>query len=299
MSKSLQINCIHANNGPGIFSKRLARSLLDLGVKFEQGAKNQLSIISGPYKKGLFNILRLDGLYFNPEHPENLSIFECYKKADHIIFQGEFCKAQYEAFTGIKKENTIIRNGVTSDFFIEPFQDKDLKKKRIVASASWRRHKRLEEIIACFDDPRLKNFELHVLGGHDYWRGKYKPKNVNLYKFSDPSKLASMYSQYDAMIHLSWLDWCPNTVVEALACGLPVLCSHNGGTKELVRDNGIVIKLEEDYIPGTEVDLTNPPEVDRNIIVEGLLKLVEIPKDFTRDDLRIENVAKQYYNILK
>lgn len=299
MSKSLEINCIHSYNGPGIFAWRLHNALRAMGVKSEKDADNQLSIISGPYKEGKFNILRLDGLYFNPRHPENLQIFECYKKADHIIFQGEFCKAQYEAFTGIKKPNTIIRNGVPSGFFNNPFEDRKKGKKRIIASSSWRRHKRLEEIIPCFDDPRLKNFELHVLGGDEYWTGKWKPENVILYDFSDPDKLPLMYHQCDAMIHLSWLDWCPNTVVEGLACGLPVLCSHNGGTKELVKDNGVVIQLEEDYIPGTEVDLRKPPEVDRNIIIEGILELVEKPKDFVRDDLKIENVAKQYYNILK
>ena len=36
-------------------------------------------------------------------------------------------------------------------------------------------------------------------------------------------------------------DWCPNMVVSALADRVPVICSNFGGTKELVRKNGIII----------------------------------------------------------
>ena len=98
----------------------------------------------------------------------------------------------------------------------------------------------------------------------------------------------------DAMIHLAWLDWCPNTVVEALSCGVPVLCSHNGGTKELVKDNGVIIQLEEDYEIGTKVPLYNPPKVDTNTIVEGVLEVMEKSTIFERPDLDIKHVAEQY-----
>ena len=98
----------------------------------------------------------------------------------------------------------------------------------------------------------------------------------------------------DAMIHLAWLDWCPNTVVEGLASRLPVLCSHNGGTKELVKNDGVVIQLEEDYKIGEEVYLYQPPKVDTNIIVEGVLKTLNIPKIQERKDLKISKTSLQY-----
>ena len=40
------------------------------------------------------------------------------------------------------------------------------------------------------------------------------------------------------------LDWCPNAVVEALAAGVPVICSNHGGGAELVRDRGCVLALD-------------------------------------------------------
>ena len=101
------------------------------------------------------------------------------------------------------------------------------------------------------------------------------------------------------MIHLCWLDCCPNTVVEGLASGLPVVCSHNGGTKELVRDDGIVIQLEEDYEYGSMVNLYHPPKVDTNIIVEAVLKSLEMPKVKNRGDLKMSNVSKKYKALFK
>lgn len=101
------------------------------------------------------------------------------------------------------------------------------------------------------------------------------------------------------MIHLAWLDWHPNSVVEGLASGLPVLCSHNGGTKELVREDGIIIKLEEDYKIGTKLNLYNPPKVDTSIIVNGVKSIIEMPKIKAREDLKIKNVAAKYQKVFK
>ena len=100
----------------------------------------------------------------------------------------------------------------------------------------------------------------------------------------------------DAMIHLSWLDWCPNSVVEGLGCGLPVLCSSNGGTKELVQESGIIIEIEEPYKIGEKVDLYNPPNVDINYITKKILDLIDMPK-VNRSDLHIKNSAKLYKDL--
>ena len=82
--------------------------------------------------------------------------------------------------------------------------------------------------------------------------------------------------------------------MEALASGLPVLCSHNGGTKELVKDSGVIIELEDDYEIGTELDLYDPPKVDVETIADGVLSLIEMPKIQQRNDLNISNICKQY-----
>ena len=102
----------------------------------------------------------------------------------------------------------------------------------------------------------------------------------------------------NAFIHLAWLDHCPNTVVEALCCGLPVLCTHNGGTKEIVRDNGIIIKCEEDY-DFKKIALYNPPECERETVAAGIEKILQWNKKIEAAYLRINHIASKYAEFAK
>jgi len=297
MSNNFFISNLHrGSGGPWIFCKRLKNELVSQGIGYSKDAYNRMSIISGAPEEGKFNILRLDGLYFY-KCRQNKNIFKSRELYDHIIYQGDFCKQQYEAFTGTIKDSTIIRNGVPDSFFNQETNLITCKNPVVVASAHWRRHKRLNEIIEAFSSPKLKNVELWVLNGKGF-KGKVTD-NVKLMSNYKPSKLPQILQSATAMIHLAWLDWCPNSVIEGLASGLPVLCSHNGGTKELVKDDGIIIELEEDYKIGTRLDLYSPPKVDIEIIVKGIQDIIEMPSVTNRDDLKISNVASKYKQLFK
>ena len=309
--KSFFINNTNPTIGPGIFGHRLCEELSAQGHELTANSpNNNICIIQGDYIEGARNILRLNGLYFDSENPNcealNAPIFECYKKFDHIIFQSKFSRDMYEAFTGVKKPNTIINNGV-SKLFKEEAEDirtyhplmKQFKK-ICIASATWRRHKRLEEMIDAFRLPSLSDVLLVVLGGKEYEplknsRTFIPPSNVLLMPTLGLNEIASWYCAADAMIHISILDWCPNSVVEALSCGIPVLTSHNGGTRELVeRWSGLTIKLEDDYKIGEMYPYYSPPEIDIGNLSAGILNVLKIGKGFKRPDLDIENVAKRY-----
>jgi len=311
MSK-FHVNNIGDSGGPNIFATRLRDAL-----KFARHKQvdvnhrdpfNNISIITGPYIPGCNNILRLDGLYFDKHNPNcdslNNPIFKCYEMFDKIVFQSDFSKKVYEKFTGIIKDNTVIHNGVPPSF--HPYVSAALPDERAknyekvcVTSASWRRHKRLEELIEAFKSPKLSHVCLMVLGGADYKTNLDIPDNVLMLKKYHHEDLPSIYASADAMLFISWLDSCPNTVVEALACGVPVMCSHNGGTPELIKGNGVVLQLEEDYNYGDKVPLYLPPKIDTNVVVEGVLKVLEMPKEFERLDLDIAWTANKYEGMFK
>jgi len=289
-------NARRGAGGPQIFARRLINELEAQGLTHHADSKNRMTLIKGTAEDGKFNILRLDNLYYHNCRANN-KIFEAYKAYDHIIFQADFARIQYEKFTGVAKPNSVIHNGVPDPFFNK--QNNLLKKTKpaLIASGNWRRHKRLEEIVEAFALPKLKNIELWVLNGKGF-KGKITD-NVKLMPKYPPNDLASIYQSADAMIHLCWLDCCPNSVVEGLASGLPVLCSHNGGTHELVKNDGVIIQLEEDYTPGTYTNIYNPPVVDTDIIANGVLQVLEMPKIKTREDLKISNVALKYKKLFK
>jgi glycosyltransferase involved in cell wall biosynthesis len=56
-----------------------------------------------------------------------------------------------------------------------------------------------------------------------------------------------IYAQGDVLVHLKHMDWTPNTVIEAMACGLPVVHAGNGGISELVGKAGISLDLPFDW----------------------------------------------------
>ncbi len=297
------INNFSNIDGPSIFSKRLKEELEEQNYKFSLSSKNRISVTRGSYENGSFNMLRLDGLYLDSgntlgdSNTLNKPIFECYEKFDHIIFQSEYAKKNYEAFTGIKKPHSVIYNGVEDIFFNnkDSIEKPEGFEKVVIASSKWRRHKRIEECIEAFRDKRLRDVCLVILGGYE----NVDMENVFTLPMIPPRELPKYYKMADAMIHLCWLDCCPNSVIEGLASGLPVICSHNGGTSELVKGDGIVIQLEDTYEYGSMVDLYNPPKVCTETIVSAILKSLDIGEIEPRLDLNIRNTAQNYSTLFK
>jgi glycosyltransferase involved in cell wall biosynthesis len=63
-----------------------------------------------------------------------------------------------------------------------------------------------------------------------------------------PQRLAELLRDHDAFIAASEDDPCSNSVIEALACGLPVIYRRSGGHPEIVGDAGLGFD-DEDEIP--------------------------------------------------
>ena len=96
----------------------------------------------------------------------------------------------------------------------------------------------------------------------------------------------------DWMIHLAWLDHCPNVVVEALSQRTPVICTESGGTKELVGNRGLIIPEITKY--NFELcDYDCPPKLDLSSIDLPEIDILNL------EDLRIENVANKYLKALR
>jgi glycosyltransferase involved in cell wall biosynthesis len=57
---------------------------------------------------------------------------------------------------------------------------------------------------------------------------------VRLVPHAEPDELARWYAAADALLLTSWREGRPNVVLEALACGRPVLATEAGGTGELL-----------------------------------------------------------------
>jgi len=58
-------------------------------------------------------------------------------------------------------------------------------------------------------------------------------------------RLPPILGECDILVHPRLGDGCPNSVIEAMACGVAVVCGSWGGTSELVGDGGIVVETRQ------------------------------------------------------
>ena len=99
--------------------------------------------------------------------------------------------------------------------------------------------------------------------------------------------LIGLFKRSQTFLHLSWLDHCPNVVVDARAAGCNIVCSSSGGTKEIAGPNAIIIEEDEwDFSP---IKLYHPPKLDFSKKASNIYDI----------DISIENVSKKYLDIFK
>ena len=294
------INRTENISGPSIFGHRLKIALIKKGWHWDRFMPRLSYLFSaGFFRPFCVNVLRLNGLYIDSQNTIgdsdklNRPIFQAYTKADGIIFQSEFSRLLFKKFVGDPKcPHTVIHNGVPSNFSPEGEKINYGFNKVIICSGRWTAHKRFECVIDGFitlGDPEVGLIFLGDKPDHSL----IKHPNIKYIGHIDPNELPKYLRGGDAFIDLEWLGSCPNTVVEAIACGLPVLCSNNGGTRELVKSNGIVLYCEEEY-DFKKVNLYNPPKCDNKIIAEGIEKILSWSKPIDTNYFAISKIAGEY-----
>lgn len=289
-----------STSGPNSFGKRMAAALLESGheIELEDGSNSDVSIVfierSGkPLAKKV--IQRLDGIWFSPAEfkSKNTFIKNLYENADGVIWQSEFDKEMVTKWWGAPKAGAVIRNGINSSpikkFTLPALEQlRQQYEKIFVCSANWHPQKRLSENIEMYKHLRkcYSSAALIVLGSnptyvadpHIFFAGS-QPHDVCL----------EIFAAADWMIHLAWLDHCPNTVVECLSQETPVICSEHGGTKELVSKFGVIVKESLEY-KFELTDYSNPPKLQISQI-QSLPNKKELLYDV---DVTMTTCLKQY-----
>lgn len=292
--------------GPNTFGRRLAECFVELGHQVVDESNNadiSLVFIEPTGKKLARKVVqRLDGIWFSPEqfHTHNTKIKSLYASADAVVWQSIFDKNMTTKWWKQPKNGIVISNGVNPKFANDANLARNLNilkqkyEKLFVCAANWHGQKRLLDNIKLFN--HLKQFYksacLLVLGGN----ARVQPTEDIFIVGSLPQEhCMQIYKSCDWMIHLAWLDHCPNTVVEALACGTPVICTEDGGTKEIVGSYGIVLQEKTPYDYDL-VDYDNPPSLDFSQIMKSLPKKESLG---AQPFLKIEDTAKSYLDFFQ
>lgn len=109
------------------------------------------------------------------------------------------------------------------------------------------------------------DIELVVVGGDsEKVQGAVPFKVIPVSYVSDASKMVALYNAVDVYVTPSLQDNLPNTIVEAMACGIPCVGFNVGGIPEMIdhKQNGYVAKYmdEKDFADGIVWTLTNDYE---------------------------------------
>lgn len=297
---------LSSRSGPNTFAARLATALYGRGHELVAATDSydiMLAFIEPTHecRKGARLVQRLDGIWFKPEqfHMFNRGIKSCYTRADLVIWQSDFDRGMTKFHWGDPKKGKVIHNGIDMTpvpaITIPSLQSlRNDHEMLFVCSSNWHPQKRLQDNIALFEHLKenfYPNSTLIVMGSNPDALGGH---SIHYTGNVDQQTYLQVMSAANWMFHLAWLDHCPNVVIEALSQGTPVICSSEGGTKELVNGYGLVLD-EKPY--GFELlNYDDPPRVDVTQ-VDAPLPVRETLGEHANID--IERAARAYERALE
>ena len=265
-----------SDSGPNSFTKKLFSTInKKKEISFtglQESADLEFCLIESNIEKIKPRITRLDGIYFNTAQDYNIlnsNIRKNYFDSDCVIFQTFFNKRLIEKWFGEHPCSDVILNGsdresisnIEKATFDNMFKDKKVWS----CASSWRPHKRLSENLRYFISCADKDTVMLVAGKgatKDDFLGYEKYINDRIFYLGHLKweALISLYKASEKFIHLSYIDHCPNVVVDAAESGCEIVCSSTGGTSEIeAYRKTVIIEDEWDLSP---IDLYNPPEMN-------------------------------------
>jgi glycosyltransferase involved in cell wall biosynthesis len=208
------------------------------------------------------------GWYQDGWQRENARMATVHAAADHVFYQSEFCRSCAEKFLGGRSgPSEILFNGVDTNHFAPADRQREPRSFTFLATGKFGRSTayRLTSSIAGLAAARAGGLDvrLTVAGPIEPAvdaNARAQTEALGLSEFVSflgpytGTQAPSIYQAADAYLMTKHNDPCPNAVLEAMACGLPILYSASGGVPEQVGPNGgvglpVPATFEEDIAP--------------------------------------------------
>jgi glycosyltransferase involved in cell wall biosynthesis len=214
---------------------------------------------------------------------ENRRMAEAFQAADWVFYQSDFCRRCADRFLGPRTGGgEVLYNAVDTQRFVPPANaDRDASPFDFLVTGKIGDHLayRLTSTIGGLAEARKAGLEatLTIAGWVEEGARREAAALAETLGVASAIRFTGAYRQAEApviygaaqaYVMMKHNDPCPNTVLEALACGLPVLYSATGGVPELVgADAGVAVACPEDF------ERAHVPS-DREI-GDGMLKIAD------------------------
>jgi len=181
--------------------------------------------------------------------------------ADYVIYQSHFCQVSAERYLGPSEvPSQILYNPVDLARFTPVAGMKGEEPLRVLAAGTHGTRDRVFSVLEMLFLLRHGGTEsVLTIAGKFQWRNgendfRREIKRLDLGGFIkrvecfSQEDAAALYQGHDLLVHPKYMDPCPTVVIEAMACGLPVVGSDSGGMAELVpEDCGKLVSSPVDW----------------------------------------------------
>ncbi len=205
--------------------------------------------------------------------------------ADYVFYQSAFCKLGADRFLGERNgPSEILLNPVDTSVFVPADGDPAPDRLVLLVSGSHWQFYRVQTAVECLALVlrQVPTARLIVAGKLQWRRTEVEAQKdiadlcrelkvggaVQVWGPYSQSGAVPMFQSSHILLHTKYNDPCPRLVVEAMACGLPVVYSASGGVPELVGEEaGIGLPAPLDW------EQLHPP--DPRAMAEAVLRIAE------------------------
>ncbi len=197
---------------------------------------------------------------------------------------------------------TVIPNAIELSVFTPPLNRGHEGPVRLLFVGRFNAFKNVEtllEAVRLLRDKGIDNFELQLIGEGERRSNlerltaeKELTRHVRFLGWIDRDTIVTRYRQADLFVTATTWEGMPNTVLEAMACGLPVVATRASGLEELVQEgvNGYLVSINDPASLAERLaDLVNNP-YERQRMGKESRKIAE--REFAW-----EHITEQYVEI--
>ena len=174
-----------------------------------------------------------------------------YEHADYILTLSEFAKATLLKFGVDEHKIKVVSLGYNPQVFKPKTQYpiSNSPKLKLIYTGTFTKRKGIHLLLQAVKELNLPGLELTIIGpildGEELFE-QYKGW-FTYYDFLHHEEMVNYFHESDVYVFPSYLDSWAMTVIEAMACGLPVIVTENTGAKDAVVDgeSGFVLKIDE------------------------------------------------------
>ncbi|NQT19004.1 MAG: glycosyltransferase family 4 protein [Planctomycetes bacterium] len=211
------------------------------------------------------------------------------RHADRIIASSQSTAHDLRRLLAIPPERIVVNHlGISTGF--EPAGPAEIERVRqkygisfpyCLCVASFSKRKNVRRVIEAYDALRKERkleSKLVLVGSHEYWEEKDQilgrrnhPDDIVLTQYVPAEDLPAIYSGARMFIFPSLCEGFALPLVEAMACGTPVITSNVSSMPEVIGDAGLLVDPENlDDIRNKMAELDADAQLRRELVERGL-----------------------------